>query len=269
MSFGGQPQPGSGAPSGQPPGRRPLGAAAVVIAVLVIVVVLGVVAGVVVIAVGGIGPLGRPDPTPATSPSPVGGNSSSPPPVEPPASPLPPVTAANLPTSGDLVWPGSAWHVVSTEPAAHDGPVTPCQQWSPDAPPTRTAILGRSFRLGDTEGLGRAHAYVLSYATVADATTVADAIVADAMSCASRLQGTQGPRMEVSGPLGAGVVTDLQWTDPAGAHVGTYGIAREGNRVVWIWMEAVGDKPDWLGVPEGHPMADSLRHALRRLRVGV
>lgn len=273
MTYPGQPPQGTGAPDvGPGGGRRPLGTAAVVVAVLAVVIVLGVVAGLVVIAVGGVGPFGRPEgappPASASTPEPDGSTSPEQPPPPPPSgSPLPPVTAANLPTSGDLVWPGSSWHVAATESAAHDGPVAPCQTWAADAPPTRTAIHGRSYELGDGEG--RAYAYVLSYQTVADADTVAEALVADGLSCAERLQGTQGPRMDVKAPLGSGVVTDLQWTDDSGPHVGTWGVAREGSRAVWLWMEAAGDGGDWLGEAEGHPMASSLNHALRRLRVGA
>ena len=273
MTYGGQPPQGTGAPTGQPPdggGRRPLSTAAVVVAVLAVVVVLGVVAGLVVIAVGGIGPFGRPDATPSSSsapPSQRDGSATPPQPPPPPGSPLPPVTAANLPTSGDLAWPESSWHVKATESTAHDGPVAPCQTWATDAPPTQTAIQGRSYELGD--GQGRAYAYVLSYQTVADAATVAEALVEDGLSCAERLQGAQGPRMDVTGPLGSGVVTDLQWSDDTGPHVGAWGVAREGSRVVWLWMESAGEGGDWLGKAEGHPMASSLNHALRRLRVGA
>jgi len=249
-------------------GRRPLGTAAVVVAVLAVVVVLGVVAGVVVIAIGGVGPLGRPDDQASASASASGveGEGTAGPPAQP-GTPSPPVTAANLPTSGDLVWPDASWHVTQTEAAAHDGPVAPCQTWAADAPPTQTAIQGRGYRLDG--GDGTAYAYVISYQQVADAVAVAESLVADGLSCAGRLQGTQGPRMQVAGPLGSGVFTDLQWSDDTGPHVGAWGVARDGSRVVWLWMATPGEDAGWLGTAEGHPMADSLTHALRRLRIGA
>ncbi|MFW6599303.1 hypothetical protein ACQBAU_12290 [Propionibacteriaceae bacterium Y2011] len=259
-------------PGPQQPSTR-LSGVAIVIGVLAIVIVLGVVAGVVVWVVRG-GPGADPPPQPPTPPpsstQPTPAESSpvtSTPPSEttrPSPEQGPAVTAANLPTSGDLVWPGQQWRVKDNLAELPAEPAAPCQTWTPAGPPAAGSGMGRTFEL--KPGPGRGVAYVLSYPSEADARAAADMIMADAEQCGQRLSGEQSEVQTLNSPLGQGRYLDLTWRTGDVDHVGTWGVATRGERLVWLWLEADGPAPEWVGTEDGHPMAASLANALSRLR---
>lgn len=257
------PAPAVPPPSSPPPSR--LGGIAIVTAVLAVVVVLGIVAGVVVWTING---RTNPDPGATGSPSPgitSGGDST--PPRPPAGSPGPPVGAANLPTSGDLVWPAPlAWQVETTAEGPQATAMAPCQTWQPTGEPPETAVQVRTYSLQKSDkGAGSAIAYVISYASEADAERAVATLVADGMSCGQRIQGKQGPQMELDLPLGHGTFTDVVWTDNGATTAGAWGVARHGSRLVWLWAQVPGDGSPWAGHSDGHPMAASLGRALGRL----
>ena len=261
MSYGAPPEP----PTTLTQSRPRLGTAAIVIAVLAVTVVAGVIAGVVVLALrsddapgGPVDPPPPPPSSPSVEQSPDAPDSSAPPTGEV----GPPVTAVQLPTSGDLVWPDASWQAGDTVGQALADPQAPCQTFAADGPPTRTAVHGRSFSLPNDRG--RAFAYVMSFQGEADAITAQEQILADGMGCAGRLGGEQGEQHDLSTPLGSGSWTDLSWTDDSGEHAGAWGVARHGDRVIWLWMEAAGDGA-WRGDAAEHPMPESLTRSLRRL----
>lgn len=167
------------------------------------------------------------------------------------------MTAVQLPTSGDLAWPDDTWQAGESFAQESAEPQAPCQTWNTAALPTLTAIHGRAFTLA--EGEGRAFAYVLSFAAEADAIAAQEAILADGEGCAERLGGTAHPQQELTSPIGTGAWTDVAWD----GHVGSWGVARHGGRLVWLWLE-VEAEASWLGAADG-PMADSLSRAVRRL----
>jgi|GEM_PF-6610969 len=265
MSYGSYP-PGAPAPApAAPPPPSRLGGIAIVIAVLAVVVVLGIVAGVVVWTINGSA-----NPDPGATGSPSAGSASggdSTPPQLPTGSPGPPVGAANLPTSGDLVWPAPlAWKVETTTEGPQAAVTAPCQTWRPTGEPPETAVQVRTYSLQKADsGAGSAIAYVISYASEADAERAAESVISDGMSCGERIQGRQGPRMELDLPLGHGVFTDVVWTDNGTTAVGAWGVARHGSRLVWLWAQVPGDGSPWAGHSDGHPMAASLARALGRL----
>ncbi len=240
----------------EPPKR--LGSVAIAIGVLAVMVVAGVIAGIAVLAL-------RDDPSPddADPPAPPASSAEVSEPAVPPSSSAdadqtgPPVTEVQLPTSGDLTWPDSSWQAGDSIGREAAEPQSPCQTWTTDALPTHTAIHGRAFTLAD--GDGRAFAYVMSFQGETDASTAEEAILADGMDCAERLGGTGHPQQDLSSPIGVGAWIDVAWD----GRVGSWGVARHGDRVVWLWIEAEGDA-SWLGQPDG-PMADSLAGAVRRL----
>ncbi|MDN5726116.1 MAG: hypothetical protein L0G99_09340, partial [Propionibacteriales bacterium] len=175
----------------------------------------------------------------------------------------------NLPTSGDLTWPGGTWNSGATSPTAGDEPTSPCQTWRPSELAGLTGSAGRVF---DLQGpiTGRGQAYVLSFAGDAEVTAAYEQLMTDGAGCATRLGGRASQRQDASAPWGSGEFVDVTLPGPAGDRTVSTGVGRVGTRLVWLAIEVDGTEVGVLDPqadPDNrHTMINSLPKAMQRLR---